>query len=172
MRIDVQQRGALMSRELGNELPAVLLSLLDGHHLPARMGKAILITTVDAAGWAHPALLSYGEVVAIDARRLRLATYRGSKTSSNLRRSGRLTLCLIEAGMAYYVKTHALEQQAAADLAGLARFEATVEQVLSDQAREDLEPSAKIITGIEFDPGRPASELLAAWAAVLQALRT
>ncbi len=56
-----------MSRELGNELPAALLSLLDGHDLPARMGKAILITTVDTQGWAHPALLSYGEVVAIDA---------------------------------------------------------------------------------------------------------
>ncbi len=161
-----------MSRELGNELPAALLSLLDGHDLPARMGKAILITTVDTQGWAHPALLSYGEVVAIDARRLRLATYLGSKTSSNLRRSGRLTLCLIEAGMAYYVKTQALEQQAPPKLAGLARFEATVEQVLSDQAREDLEPDAKITTGIQFAPGRPALELIAAWAAVLQALHT
>ena len=136
------------------------------------MGKAILITTVDTQGWAHPALLSYGEVIAIDARRLRLATYRSSKTSSNLRRSGRLTLCLIEAGMAYYVKTQALEQQAPPKLAGLARFEATVEQVLSDQAREDLEPDAKITTGIQFAPGRPALELIAAWAAVLQALHT
>jgi len=160
-----------MSRELGNELPAALLSLLDGRDLPGRMGKAILITTVDAQGWAHPALLSYGEVVAVDARRLRLATYRSSKTSSNLRRSGRLTLCLIEGGMAYYVKTQALEQQAPPELAGLARFEVTVEQVLSDQAREDLEPGARITNGIEFDPGRPASELLAAWTAVLQALR-
>jgi hypothetical protein len=110
-------------------------------------------------------------VVAIDPRHLRLATYRNSRASSNLRRSGRLTLCLIEAGMAYYVKTQALEQQASPELAGLARFEATVEQVLVDQAREDLEPDAKITAGIEFAPGRPASELIAAWAAVLQALR-
>jgi hypothetical protein len=160
-----------MSRELGNELPGVLLSLLDGHDLPARMGKAILITTVDAQGWAHPALLSFGEVVAIDARRLRLATYGSSSTTSNLRRSGRLTLCLIEAGMAYYVKARALEQQATPRLAGLTRFEATVEQVLADQAREDIEPHAQITRGIEFDAGRPASELLAAWAAVLTALR-
>ncbi len=160
-----------MSRELGNELPGALLSLLDGRNLPARMGKAILITTVDAQGWAHPALLSYGEVVAVDARRLRLATYRSSNTTSNLRRSGHLTLCLIEAGMAYYVKTRALEKQGRPGLPGLARFEATVEQVLVDQAREDLEPEARIIGGIEFDAGRPASEVLAAWAAVLSALR-
>jgi hypothetical protein len=161
-----------MSRELGNELPEALLSLLDGADLPARMGKAILITTVDAQGWAHPALLSYGEVVAIAARRLRLATYGGSGTTSNLRRSGRLTLCLIEAGMAYYVKTRAMEQPASPDLPGLTRFEATVEHVLEDQAREDLEPDARITSGIEFKDRRPAPELLAAWAAVLKALRS
>ncbi len=160
-----------MSRELGNELPATLLSLLDGSDLPTRVGKAILIATVDAHGWAHPALLSYGEVVAIDARRLRLATYRGSRTSSNLRRSGRLTLCLIEAGIAYYVKTRALEQQSSPDLPGLTRFEATIEQVLSDQAREDLEPGARITSGIEFKDERTASEVLADWTAVLEALR-
>jgi len=159
-----------MSRDLGNELPAALLSLLDGHDLPSRLGKAILITTVDAHGWAHPALLSHGEVVALDARRLRLATYRSSGTSDNLRRSGRLTLCLIEAGMAYYVKTRAVEHEAPPGFPALARFDATVDQVLADQAREDLERGARIASGIEFDAGRPAAEVAAAWAAVLKAL--
>ena len=159
-----------MSRDVGNELPAELLSLLDGHDLPSRMGKAILIATVDVLGRAHPALLSYGEVVAVDARRLRIATYWSSGTSDNLRRSGHLTLCLIETGMAYYVKTRALEQLPP-PLPSLARFEASVEQVLVDQAREDLEPRARITRGIEFDPGRPAAEAVTAWAAVLEALR-
>lgn len=160
-----------MSRELGNELPGALLALLDGRDLAGRMAKAILIATVDANGWPHPALLSYGEVVALDARRLRLATYRTSRTSANLRRSGRVTLCLIEAGMAYYVKAQAAEQRADEGFSELARFEAAVEQVLVDQAREDLEPGARITRGIEFDPGRPVAEALAAWAAVLKALR-
>jgi|SRR5215475_4919578 len=161
-----------MSRYLGNELPGTLLSLLDASDLPARMGKAILITTVDAQGWAHPALLSYGEVVAMDPRRLRLATYGASRTSNNLRRSGRLTLCLIQAGMAYYVKARAHEHQASTDLPGLASFEATVEEVLEDQAREDLEPGARITHGIEFEDPRPAPERLAAWTATLKALRS
>jgi hypothetical protein len=159
-----------MSRDLGNELPGALLSLLDGHDLPSRMGKAILIATVDADGRAHPALLSHGEVAALDARRLGLATYRNSGTSDNLRRSGRLTLCLIEAGMAYYVKTRAVEQGTPPS-PSLARFEATVEQVLVDQAREDLEPGARITCGIEFDPGRPAAQVVAGWTGVLKALR-
>ena len=51
-------REAEMSREMGNELPRELLSLLDGHDLAARMGKAILVATADEQGWAHPALLS------------------------------------------------------------------------------------------------------------------
>jgi len=160
-----------MSRELGNELPRELLPLLDGHDLAGRMGKAILVATADEQGWAHPALLSYGEVVALDARRLRLATYGDSRTSSNLRRTGHVTLCLIEAGMAYYVKARAEERQAAAGLPGLARFEATVTQVLVDQAREDREPGARITRGIEFDPGKPRADALASWASMLQALR-
>ena len=160
-----------MSRDLGNELPETLLMLLDGHSLPARLGKAILISTVDAKGWAHPALLSYGEIVAVDARRLRLALYGSSGTSGNLRRSGHLTLCFIEEGMAYYVKAQAVEQQSVALPSGLARFEATVERVLEDQARKDLEPGARITCGIEFDAGKQASEQLAAWASILHALR-
>jgi len=160
-----------MSRDLGSELPEALLSLLDGHDLPARLGKAILISTVDAQGWAHPALLSYGEVVAVDARRLRLALYGSSGTSGNLRRSGRLTLCLFEQGIAYYLKAQAVEQQNAGLPSGLARFDAAVGRVLVDQAREDLEPSARITSGIEFDAGKTASDQLAAWTAVLTLLR-
>lgn len=151
-------------------MPEALLSLLDGHDLPSRIGKAILICTVDAQGWGHPALLSYGEAVALDSRRLRLALYSTSGTSANLRRSGGLTLCLIEAGMAYYVKARAVEQQAVR-LPGLTRFEGRVEHVLVDQAREDLEPEARITSGIEFVAGRPAIEELSAWESTLAALR-
>lgn len=161
-----------MSRQLGNELPKEILTLLDGHDLPSRAGKAILITTIDAQGWPHPALLSYGEVLALDARRLRLATYASSGTSNNMRRSGRLTLCLIEARMAYYVKTRAEEQTSRfADFPTLARFEATVEHVLADQVREDVEQQAWIKSGIVFETAKPMAEVLGDWSAVLNALR-
>src|SRR5713226_5232284 len=70
-----------MSRKLGNELPATLLSLLDGNDLPARMGKAMWLTTVDGQGWACPELLSCGEVWSSGARRLRLARYGGCRSS-------------------------------------------------------------------------------------------
>ena len=161
-----------MSRALGNTLPDVLHDLLGGHDLAARIGQAILITTSDREGWPHPALASYGEVVAVDRRRLRLALYRTSGTSGNLRGNGKLTLCLIGPGMAYYVKTSAREQQDPMDgFADLARFEATVNIVLVDQAREDLEPGARLTSGLTFDPGRPVGEVLRGWQAVVDGLR-
>ena len=53
----------------------------------------------------------------------------------------------------------------------LARFGATVEMVLADQAREDLEPGARITGGITFDAGRPVEDALQSWQAVVDDLR-
>src|SRR5512136_1437886 len=93
-----------MAREVEDTLPDFLYELLGGRDLSARMGEAVPIATTDAAGWPHPALLSYGEMVAVDRRRLRLALYRTSRTADNLRRNGKLTVCLIGKNMAYYIK--------------------------------------------------------------------
>ena len=161
-----------MARALGDSLPDDLHELLGGHDLAARIGQAILITTTDREQRPHPALVSYGEVVAVDRRRLRLALYRTSGTSGNLRRNGKLTLSLFGPGMAYYIKTAARAQQDPMDgFAELARFEATVETVLVDQAREDLEPEARLTGGITFDPGRPPEEALRMWQAMVNGLR-
>lgn len=161
-----------MAREVGNTLPQLLCDLLSGRDLSVRMGEAILVTTTDAEGWPHPALLSYGEMVAVDTRRLRLALYRTSRTTENLRRNGKLTVCLIGPNMVYYIKaTVGPWQDPMEGFAHLARFEARVESVLVDQAREDLEPGARITGGIAFDLGRPMAEALQGWRAVVDSLR-
>lgn len=54
---------------------------------------------------------------------------------------------------------------------GLARFEATVEMVLEDHARDDREPGARLTGGITFAIGRPVEETLRGWRAMLDALR-
>jgi hypothetical protein len=161
-----------MSRALGDSLPVDLHELLGGHELADRMGHAILITTTDTRGWPHLALVSYGEVVAVDCRRLRLALYRTSGTSGNLRRNGRLTLGLLGPGMAYYVKALARAQQDPMDgFVHLARFEAMVQAVLVDQGREDVEPGVRLTGGITFDPGRRREEAIRDWQSVVDALR-
>ncbi len=161
-----------MSRTIGSSLPAPLLERLRGNDLAVRLGIAVLVLTVDDAGWAHPAMLSYGEMVAVDPRRIRLAIYRTSRTAKNLRRSGRITFCFVEAGMAYYVKaTAGLRQDPMTEFPALAQFEAVVEMVLADEARAESEPDAAIVDGVRFSPGRPAAAVLRDWQALVDGLR-
>jgi hypothetical protein len=74
--------------------------------------------------------------------------------------------------MAYYVKAKANPQQdPMRDFPGLACFEAKVGVVLRDEARQDLEPGARLTGGITFDPGRPAAEWLRDCEALAAGLR-
>lgn len=132
------------------------------------MGEAILIATIDSMGWPHPALLSYAEVVALDARTLRFATYRESATAQNLRERGAMTFCLFAPGSAYYLKARAREL---APSETLARFEAVVVEVLADEARAELEGAATVSSGIGFRILDPAARL-AAWTTQVEDLRT
>jgi hypothetical protein len=161
-----------MSRAVGSSLPPPLLERLRGNDLAARVGTVVLILTPDGAGWPHPAMLSYGEIVAVDPFRIRLAVHRRSGTAENLRRAGLITLCFVEAGMAYYVKaTVGSPQDPMAGFPSLARFDATVETVLADEARADSEPGATVADGIRFTLGRPAAAVLRDWQAVVEGLR-
>lgn len=147
-----------MSRSLGARLPADLLERLSGRDLGAVASKVIQIFTVDAAGWAHPALLSYFEVIAIDAARIRLATYSTSTTSGNMRRSGKLTLVIIDTRVAYYVKGHAVELAPAMRATSWnAAFECVVDDVLVDEVDETYEPGAYVSSGVTYyNPQRGA----------------
>lgn len=161
-----------MSRLIGSNLPAPLQERLRGDDLAARLGIAVVIVTTDGEGWPHPAMVSYGELVACDARRVRLAIPRASRTAENLRRRGRITLCFVEPGMAYYVKAAVtLPEGPVPGFADLAGFEATVEQVLADEVRADAEPGAAILDGIRFGVGRPAAAVLRDWGRVVAGLR-
>ena len=149
-----------MSRALGSALPRDLLERLNGRDLESLASKVIQIVTVDAAGWPHPALLSYFEVVAKDPARIRLATYADSTTSGNLRRSGKLTLVIIDERVAYYVKGHAVERAPAMRAtAWNAAFECRVEQVLADHVNEELEPGTYVASGITYHNPQRAAEL-------------
>lgn len=161
-----------MSRLVGQELPPQLVEQLSGRDLRSRFGRVIPIITVDAAGFPHPALLSFGEVVALDARRIGLATYADSATTNNMRRNGRLTLLLVEAEGTYYIKGTVRERPRGLDaFPGLAHMEMRVEQVLEDGTRSDIEGGARITSGIRFGAGPSEAALLKQWEEVIAALR-
>ena len=93
-----------MSQLLGKELPPELLQRLSGAAIEAQEGKIIPIFTIDEDGWAHPALLSYYEVIAKSASTLDMALWKNSSTANNLRKTGKITLMLSDFKTNYYLK--------------------------------------------------------------------
>ena len=135
-----------MSRLLGKELPSDLLQRLGGAEIEAHEGKIIPIFTIDEDGWAHPALLSYYEVIAKSPSTLDMALWKNSSTANNLRKTGKITLMLSDFKTNYYLKGHVSElQYEMHGAAPVSRFRVALEQVIEDQ-----EPNAEITTGLTY----------------------
>jgi hypothetical protein len=135
-----------MSQVLGKELTPALLERLGGSQVESYEGKIIPIFTIDEAGWAHPALLSYYEVVAKNSTTLDIALWKGSSTANNLRRTGKITFMVSDQGTNYYLKGSVQElQYEMTGAAPVSRFRVTLEQLIEDQ-----EPNAEITTGLTY----------------------
>lgn len=143
-----------MSRLLGAALPAGLSRRLGGGGLASHASLAIPIVTVDEEGWPHVALLSYSEVVAVSPSTLRLAIGASSVTAANLRRTGRVTLAVVDADLVQYVKGSACESPGSLETAPwTAVFDVAVRAVLEDAADPRREGGARILGGITFAAG-------------------
>ena len=135
-----------MSQLLGKELTKELFNLLKGENVASKLGKAIVIVTVDDKGWPHPAMLSYYEVVAKERSRIDLAIGKTSTTTKNLRRNGKVTLLITNSGINYYLKGNAREvKESMEGVSFMSLFRVEIEQLL-----EDLEPDAVITSGVTF----------------------
>lgn len=135
-----------MSQILGKELTDALWLRLRGDDVESHEAKIIPIFTIDGNGWAHPALLSYYEVVAKDRSTLEMALWKESSTAKNLRQSEKVTVMIIDAGVNYYLKGRV--QQLEYEMKGAAPvslFRVSLEQVIEDQ-----EPNAEITTGMTY----------------------
>lgn len=135
-----------MSQLVGKELPAALLERLGGSQIETHEGKIIPIFTLDEAGWAHPALLSYYEVVAKDSTTLDTALWKDSSTAKNLRKAGKITLMVTDRAVNYYLKGSVRElEYEMTGAAPVSRFRIILEQVIEDQ-----EANAEITTGMTY----------------------
>lgn len=135
-----------MSQVLGTKLTEELFHRLKGDSMASKADKAIVVVTVDDAGWAHPAMLSYYEVVAKDRVTIDLAIGKTSTTAKNLRRTGKITLLITDTDMNYYVKGSARElRESMEGVLFMSLFRVTVERLL-----EDLEPDSVITSGVTF----------------------
>jgi hypothetical protein len=155
-----------MSRSLGPALPPELVARLSQASLPSQLGRALPLVTLAADGSLHPMLCSYLELLAVDARTLRLAIGARSGSARNLAERGVATLLLVEPERVVYIKSRAAGPPRA--VGRLARFTLAIEDVLED-APDEAEGGVKIVSGITY---APAPALDDPWAReVLAALR-
>jgi hypothetical protein len=156
-----------MTRSLGNALPDELQQMLDGSDLAAREGLTFLLLTTDEVGWPHMAMLSVGELVAIDSRTLRAGLWLHSSTSQNLSQNSRSMLTVVANGKGYYVRL-AARRGPDLDLGAegrLAYFTLAVEDV-----QEDSTEYAALTSGVTFRLNQP-EQVVPRWQHTVAALR-
>ena len=151
-----------MPKSAGRELTDDLFRRLCGEFVEEHSNKVILIHTVDENGWPHPAILSYFEVAAKDPHNIQLATYRDSRTTQNIRRTGKLTLSIFDERVTYYIKGTASEVAGEMMSAPYnSKLQMQVEQVLVDYADPARETGAYIASGITYvNPNPPGLAVL------------
>jgi hypothetical protein len=160
-----------MSKRLPPVLTDRLYELLSGGHLDLHLNKVLLLITQDEAGWPYAAMLSYLEVVAPDRSNIRIAPWNNSTTSANLRRNGKVTLILVDPGLACYIQASA--QELSHDLEGfpgMAKVNLRIESILEDKAL-DYEGAARVTTGILFENPQMDESYIARGRRILDALR-
>jgi len=138
-----------MPKVVSRELPEDLYQRLSGGFVDRYLNQVILLYTVDSQGWPYPALLSYFEVAARDPRNIRIATYRTSNTTENMRRNGKATLSIFDEKVAYSIKGNAEELRH--EMRASARnsmLSIAIDQVLIDEADPEFEPGAYISGGV------------------------
>lgn len=148
------------------ELPKELYELLDGRNLITKQHEAMMLMTVTEEQWPHTAMISVGEIVALDPKHVRLAMWSGTTTTRNMIRSEKATLVLFYLGKAYYIKLLLrLLPVLPAAKHPRERFEA---EIVS--ARADTAQYADITSGVQVDL-KEADDVLRRWHETLLELR-
>ena len=150
-----------MSRVRTNELTEDLYRRLSGAEIESLAALAIVVCTVDADGWPHPAMLSYFEVAAVDRQNVRLAIYNDSRTCANMRGRGKTTLIVIDTNLACYIRGVAEQVVPAMAAAPFnAMLNLRVDEVTFDEPPPDLEPGAYVMSGVTYRPrsGAPLAQ--------------
>lgn len=166
-RINCQTRSFFrLAKSLGPQLPKDLLELLSSPDVDSKANKVIIFTTMDKEGFPHHGMLSPFEVVAGNQNTMKMLAYSQSRSTDNIRRTGRVSFLFVDQEMSYYLKCRAVETQRKIEAAPYETvFDLTVHDVIEDKL-----PTAKIKTGITFegyDPGMPREQRMEAFKALL-----
>ncbi|MBF6568985.1 MAG: hypothetical protein IVW54_08930 [Candidatus Binataceae bacterium] len=154
-----------MSKPLGEKLPREFIDAIDGHDLEGKYGETYLLLTSDTDGTPRPCMLSAGEMLAIDDRKIRVALWPNGHSGANLRRGSQVIICFVQPNTVLYVQGQAKELAHGRD-PEIERFEIAVSSVASD-----VHEGLPVLHGIAFTSTPEVRRtMLEQWRKVLSAL--
>ena len=127
------------------QLPASLLTLLDGSLPSHYRHQVICLSSISENGWPYDAQLSCGEIIALSATQIRFAIWPGSTTAANLIRTGKASLTLVQDGAVIAIQALAEKRPETITEQQLAVFDLTLQRVITHRA-----PYAVVTQGITF----------------------
>ncbi|MGQ8924259.1 pyridoxamine 5'-phosphate oxidase family protein [Bacillus halotolerans] len=149
-----------------NRLSDRLFELLDGERLKEKQHEAFVLQTVSEDGWPHAAMISAGEIIALNRTDIRIALWKNTETAGNILRTGQAQLTAWWKGAAHYVK---LQCEPLPPLNGAVydreRFACRIAS-----AKEDVAKYADITSGVRIQLHN-AEEVLNRWEVTLEELK-
>jgi len=137
-------------------LPGELIRALDDATLGDAEQPAFLLLTGDEDGAPRMSMVSAGELLVRDARTLRVALWRGTRSAANLARGGTVLLGAVSPGSVIYVRARP-DRLVVAEPAEVECFELTVTEV-----RADAHAGMPVTSGIRFRTDAP-EQAAAGW---------
>lgn len=142
-RLNSEEKGEKMKNV---EISTEVYELLNGQDLTDKQHEAMMLLTVGEDGWPHNAMISVGEIVAVNLTELRIGLWSNTSTTANIIRSNKATLVLIYKGKAHYIR---LSLERLEELPN-ARYQRERFSAKVISAREDVAKYADITSGIKI----------------------
>ncbi|WIL34242.1 pyridoxamine 5'-phosphate oxidase family protein [Bacillus stercoris] len=143
-----------------------LFELLDGDRLNEKQHEAFVLQTVSEDGWPHAAMISVGEMIALNRTDIRIALWKNTMTSANIFRTGKAQFTAWWKGVAYYVKLECTPLPPLKDAEyDRDRFSCRVVSV-----KEDVAKYADLTSGVRIELHRP-EEVLSRWKKTLEEVK-
>ncbi|GAA0134366.1 pyridoxamine 5'-phosphate oxidase family protein [Paenibacillus sp. YSY-4.3] len=143
-----------------------LYSLLSGKNLSDKQHEAFMLLTVTEQNWPHTAMISAGEIVAVNPSTLRLGLWENTVTTRNIIRNGQALLVVISDQAACYIR---LSLTRLPDLADAKHPRTRFEAKVAD-CREDKAKYADIISGVQIQLKEPQA-VMTRWEETLEELK-
>ena len=160
-------RGTAVSTALGDRLPDAVTTAFDGEHLEEKVGLGYLLVTSDPDGSPRPCMLSCGELLAPDDRRLRVALWIGTHTCENLARGATCLFCYVAEGIVLYMRGTARH------VGVLERHHVDCFDIDVSSVESDDHPGMPAAGTFRFTvTGQPLESVVAEWQERLAALRS